>query len=242
VQLNWPVPSQFPILSAGEIHVWALPLNEGFASLKELEVVLSAYEQQRAASFARDEPRRTFITSRAALRSILGHYLALAPTDVSLTTIVNGKPQLAAGDVRFNLAHSQNLTLIGVSRGGEIGIDVEFFRPVEHALEIAARNFHPAERDAIQAADPNDLPTKFLRCWTRKEAIVKAMGVGIGYPLDTFDVLSNQRSDHAIELANTKRTLPPRCWLHDLQPCRDYIGAIATTQPSMSPKVFAFKF
>ncbi len=240
MQLNWPEPTDFPALSGGEIHVWAVPLDAIVTPVPKLAAVLAPAERERADRFARDEPRRTFVASRAALRSILGRYLGESPRDVSIGYAASGKPLLESGDLCFNLAHSGQLTLIAVTREDEIGVDVERIRPIDQAHEIAARNFHPAERDTLRAADAASLPATFMRCWTRKEAVLKAIGAGLGYPLDAFDVLTSQHLDQPIELPKFESFPPTRYDLHDVDPCTGYAAAVATLQPRQPPLGFTY--
>ena len=240
MQINWPKPTDFPTLSGGEIHVWAVPLEAIKSPVPELEAVLTPAERKRADLFVRDEPRRTFVASRAALRSILGRYLCKSPGDVPIRYAASGKPRLESGDLCFNLAHSGNLTLIAVTRDGEIGVDVELVRPVDQAHEIAARNFHPAERDTLRAADTTSLPITFMRCWTRKEAVLKAIGAGLGYPLAAFDVLTSRHPDQPIELPTFESLPPTRCNLHDLNPCTGYAAAVATLKVRQPPLGFTY--
>jgi len=240
VQLNWPKPRNFPELAAGEVHVWAVPLDGFPDSLDELAEELSIDERERAACFTHDKPRRVFVASRVALRSILGRYLSLAEKEVSIVMVANGKPQLKDGELQFNLAHSRNLALIAVTRGCEIGMDVELLRPVNYSLEIAARYFHPAERDIIHAAREQLRTATFLRCWTRKEAVIKMLGIGIGYPLQGFDVLSDQISQKPVELPGTECPLSKQCWLQELSVCDEYVAAVATSRPTATLTGFAY--
>ncbi len=147
---------------------------------------------------------------------------------------------MASGDLRFNLAHSGELTLIAVTRDCEIGVDVELVRPIERSLEIASRNFHPAELVAIHAASEIDAPEAFLRCWTRKEAVLKAIGTGLGYPLDAFDVQPRSADTLQIELPADNGYSARSCWLRDEKPSNKYIAAVATTAATSETARFCF--
>ena len=245
MQLNWPKPSEVPTLSSDGVHIWAVPLDRVRASATNFDNALSPDERARAAGLALESPRQVFVASRAALRSMLGRYLDLSPNRVPIVTDPGGKPRLAGGDLRFNLAHSGNLTLIAVTRGCEIGVDVEFLRSVDRSHEIAARNFHAAELAAVLAADDNEndnaeLPAVFLRCWTRKEAVLKAVGVGLGYPLDAFETLTQANDGDWVDLPARASDPAVRCWLQDVRPCRDYAAAVATLEPRQPPLGFTY--
>jgi 4'-phosphopantetheinyl transferase len=232
MNLHWPVTTQTPPLAPDAAHVWAVPLVNVRTPWAELERVLSAEERARAARFLREETRRLFIAGRSGLRSILAMYLGAKSAEVPIETAANGKPQLAptvACDLRFNLAHSGELALVAVTRGREIGVDVERLRPVEHWQEIASRYFHPTETAAI-GADVAQTPTNFFRCWTRKEAVLKAIGVSM-------------EKDTAgwIDVPAHSSNAASRYWLESLVPCDGYLGAIAITQQLCSTTGFTLR-
>lgn len=229
-KLGWMTPGEFPLLGTTGVHVWAVPLDGGHVP----EDSLAEAELDRAQAFALDRPRTSFVTTRVALRSLLGRYLELPPREVPIAFGPNGKPRLAAGDLHFNLAHSGDLALIAITRQGPVGVDLEWLRPMTSALELAERNFHPQELAAIRAASDADRSRIFLRCWTRKEAVIKALGVGIGHPLDSFDVLAN---DAVILHASGGATT---CHLHELAFTAAYVAALATTSAQM--EYFGFTY
>lgn len=237
MQSNWPRPSELPELLPDAVHVWRVPLD--LAGAADVQFVLSPEERVHAARFAIDRPRQVFIASRAALRSLLGRYLGVSPRDVTIVNDSQGKPQLTRGDLCFNLAHSGELALIAVTRGCQIGIDLELLRPVDRSQEIAARNFHPAEIAAILATGAEELPASFLRCWTRKEAVLKAVGVGLGYPLDAFNALA-PNDEGCIHLTAHAALPATQCWLQDVRPQSDYVAAVATLQPRGPAQGFTY--
>jgi 4'-phosphopantetheinyl transferase len=240
VELKWPVPTEFPALSGAALHVWSVRWNNVRALWPEMEAALSDDEQARAGRFIRDEPRRLFLATRSALRAILGRYLDLPPADVPILTDASGKPNVPDSDVQFNVAHSGELALVAVARGFAVGVDVELVRPVDEAREIAARNFHPDERAAICAADVAQQDAIFLRYWTRKEAVLKAIGTGLGYPLDAFDVLPDQGRARWVELPAHAAAPLTRCWLEDVDPCPGYLAAVAAVRGPNAVRRFTF--
>src|SRR5256886_7924492 len=97
-------------------------------------------------------------------------------------------PRFAASDLRFNVSHCDDLAVYAFSHGCEVGIDVEAVRVMGDADDLAARFFSRREHGAYRALHPRDKPLGFFQCWTRKEAFIKALGDGLSYPLDRFDV------------------------------------------------------
>jgi 4'-phosphopantetheinyl transferase len=167
-------------------------LDMGLEALRALAPLLSDVERQRASRFAFDRDRRRFTVARARLRQLLSARLDVRPEAVELTCGAHGKPSLAGrfadSDLRFNVSHSDDVAVYALSRGREIGIDVEAVRAVPDADDIAARFFSRRENEAYRTLDPCDRPLGFFNCWTRKEAFIKALGDGLYHPLDRFDV------------------------------------------------------
>ena len=152
-------------MTPGEIHVWRVPLDS-------IEMPPpTPGEAARAARFRTPDLQRRYLRAHAALRTILGGY-----TDARLDFAIsgNGKPFLpAAPHVKFNLSHSREMALVAVTPEVEVGVDVEWVRPMPDYRDIAERFFPPSQ--AAQVTDEAD----FFRRWTRLEAVVKACGTGV---------------------------------------------------------------
>lgn len=171
------------------IAIWRVDLDAPEERLEALHATLSADERARAARYRFATPRRQFIVCRGTLREMLGQQLGLAPEAVIFTANAHGKPALAGGcDLCFNVAHSANLALIAVAHGREIGIDVEELRPVEDRAALVSGFFSPAEQAAFHALPAAQQHIAFLTGWVRKEAYMKARGLGFTLPLAAFDV------------------------------------------------------
>jgi 4'-phosphopantetheinyl transferase len=232
MQLLWPLARTPPELAANEAHVWAVPLAAGIAAWDALWSTLAADERVRADKFGFDGPRRRFVVARGALRLLLAEYLGVRPEDVAFDVDGGGKPRLAtrraASDLRFNVSHSGDLALIAVAVGCEIGVDVEQLREVSNLQRIAQRYFHPGEVDDVLGTAPEERPAAFLRCWTAKEAVLKACGTGIAGKLDTFRVPLAESFEGWIDFPGGRNTdQPSRCWLSWLVPCSGYMAAVA---------------
>jgi 4'-phosphopantetheinyl transferase len=175
-----------------ELHLWWVDLDGVEADEWSMHTLLSDDEQARAARYVRGLDRRHFVVARGALRRLLGRYLATAPAAVRLAYGHRGKPRLDGGcggaDVRFNLSHSGGLALIGVTRGREVGVDIERVRDDIDMDAFAAHSFSPRELAALRGLTPPARREAFFACWTRKEAYVKARGDGLAIPLSGFDV------------------------------------------------------
>mgnify|MGYP001378143252 CR=1 FL=1 len=176
----------------GHVHVWYVDLSAADTCVPTPESVLSLDERARAARLVQGENRRRFVVSRAVLRCLLSQYAEVAPEQLRFDYGPHGKPELAstglAQGLGFNMSHSGDVILYAVARGRSIGIDVEHERPRSNFMRIAERFFSVEEYEALHAFPDRDRPSAFFRCWTRKEAYVKARGDGIAAGLDTFSV------------------------------------------------------
>jgi 4'-phosphopantetheinyl transferase len=244
MDIAWPPATGATTLSDDGLDVWALSLDAHQAHSDKLAAILSSAERDRAAEYGLDAPRQRFIVTRAALRMLLGQYLGWPASDIELDHDPHGKPRLAAGsmarDLRFNVAHSANLALIAVTRGSEVGVDAERVRRVKHADHIARRYFHPAEMQAVVSASPAARDAVFMRCWTGKEAVLKAIGTGITGSLASFKVPTEELFGAAwIDLPSPLSPNFSRCWLRELAPCQQYVGAVACCAQKRNVRCFA---
>lgn len=158
--------------------------------------VLAPDERARAERLRRPSARAQFVATRAALRRILGGRIGLEPPRVEFRIRPGGKPELAGAGAesgwRFNVSHTDGLYLIAMARGFEVGIDVERgWTPGPGELAaLVGRHFSTAERAQWESAVESDSMSAFLRIWTRKEAVLKASGVGLVEDLRSVDTVS----------------------------------------------------
>jgi 4'-phosphopantetheinyl transferase len=176
-------------VSAAQVWVVDLAIRPG--DLDRCGAVLDGAERLRADRFLRPADRARFVASHAALRLILADALGVLPAAVEIAVGPNGKPELAGaaeGVLQFNLSHSGERALIGLARDTPIGVDVEAVRPMSDALRIARGHFAADEVSALAKAPRSMVERRFFGLWTRKEAVVKALGSGLSLPLDRFSV------------------------------------------------------
>jgi 4'-phosphopantetheinyl transferase len=187
---------------------------------------LSTAEQERAARFKFDKHRRLYVAAHVAVRSILSRYLRAAPVKLQFVDGVNGKPSLAgefAGSgLQFNLSHSHEMALVGVSCGHEIGVDIEWIKEDYGYDEVAERFFTAKEVEQLRALPSNFQRQAFFKCWTSKEAFLKAKGIGLSGKLDEVEItlVDNQR----VRI----RASVPGWTLAELTPGDGYEAAVVT--------------
>lgn len=207
------------------VDLWAWRLDsEGETDRWRL---LSEQERARADRFVFAKHRSRFIHGRARLREILAEYLGAAPENLAFTEGAHGKPRLAKnGELHFNLSHTEELAVLGVSRDIELGVDVEWVRPIKE--DIAARFFSPLECATLRSLPEAVQPRAFLECWTRKEAYIKASGEGLSLPLDSFDVAFGPGQAARFLRIDSPPGQSPEDWrLHAFEPETGCVGAIA---------------
>jgi 4'-phosphopantetheinyl transferase len=173
------------------VDVWETGLDLAADELQALHGLLSPAECDRAARFHFERDRRRFIVAHGQLRQLLGRYADAAPSAVMIETRASGKPFTRRElPLEFNLSHADDRVVFAFARW-PVGIDVERIRPLPDLLAIAARFFAPGEYDAMQRLTGAPLQDMFFRCWTLKEAYVKAVGDGLNVPLSAFEVSLN---------------------------------------------------
>jgi 4'-phosphopantetheinyl transferase len=194
----------------GRIDVWPFKLQASAATLSHCLHALSDEEHERAARFVFPHHRDRHIVAHSVLRHILARYCAIEPAALILRATDVGKPYVAAlsGAISFNLAHSADRAILAVSSSREIGVDLEQIRTVE-ALAICRSYFFGAERDAIESAPAEEMQSMFFRYWVAKEAVLKAQGIGLDFPLDRFKVaFEDGGSSAGIESLDPQRLDP----------------------------------
>jgi 4'-phosphopantetheinyl transferase len=189
---EWRPAAEFPAPGQSEIHVWRINLNPPAAEVARHQTALSTAERERAARFRFPQDQRRFAVRRAFLRRLLAACLGVSPQAVQLESGPHGKPfvagQAEAGGLRFSCSHSADLALVALARGIELGVDVEQHRDLNDAGDLAGAFFSTREIRELAALPPALKLAGFFNCWTRKEAFVKATGLGLSSPLNRFSV------------------------------------------------------
>jgi len=188
----WQSPPAELALGDGDVHAWRVELDQPASRVANLRNFLSADELERVDHFYFSRDRDRFIVARGLLRKMLSRYLRLRPADIAFRYGLRGKPSIcrfpALQPTSFNLSHSGSLAVIGVSLRRNIGVDVEQVRSNVDQEGIAQRFFAPAEIREYLGLPAHQRTQAFFRCWTRKEAYIKATGDGLTFPLDRFVV------------------------------------------------------
>ena len=175
---NAPAP-----LRAGEVHLWRAQLSPTDST----RAALSPDDWLRAGRFHFDRDRERFIASRGIQRQVLAQYLSVEADEIQFSAGPYGKPQLADTMLRFNLSHSDDLMLLAVTHGRELGVDVEFMRPDVPFEMLADHYFDPEDAWDLRLLPMAQRPWKFYDIWTSTEAQLKASGVGLSQGVKVSD-------------------------------------------------------
>jgi 4'-phosphopantetheinyl transferase len=226
-------------LSNNEVHIWTMPTEASDAVVVQFERVLSEDEAKRAARFRFSHLRDSFVITRGVLRHLLGRYLSLEPARLCFSYGDKGKPAVASeGNLQFNLTHSVGIAAVAFTTGCQLGIDAEHIRPVKEMQQIADRNFSAEEATELMRLPESEREPAFFRCWTRKEAYIKAIGDGLSCALDSFQVtLLPNMPPRLIHIGGD--SVAAEMWsLHDLCVAPDYASALAYRDRERSVSIF----
>ena len=227
-----PVGTTEPLsLSSGTVDIWHISIEPPLDKIAEARALLSPDELERAARFHFDIHRNRYIAGRAALRTILAQYLGLSAKALAFVYGEKGKPALASHvntrRLQFNLSHSHDRALLGVTIGSTLGVDIERINLEFGTDEIATHFFSSFEVDTLLAVPKPERGATFFSCWTRKEAYIKAVGEGLSLPLDSFDVAFGPRVEAALLRVEAAPDAPSRWRMYNVPAPEGYAAAMA---------------
>jgi 4'-phosphopantetheinyl transferase len=228
------------MLRDGEVHIWRLDLSP-LRDLMPEWAMLSTDERARADRFHFDRDRRRFVAAHGALRRILGTYCEAPGNELRFVYAPEGKPSLAApwSRVRFNLAHSGEMGLIAVARDREVGVDVERVPPDGLVADVVTIVCSDPERARLQRLRPSAQRRGFARLWTRKEALIKADGRGLGLSLLHLDVSGRGSRPRILDESTRRWVSSPRWRLRTVPVGGSYAGAVAADGDGWHPLLHA---
>jgi 4'-phosphopantetheinyl transferase len=226
---TWSQPPAHLALPRDEIHVWCASLDQPPARVTDLEQTLSLDERSRAQRYRFARDRQHFITRRGLLRQMLGDYLGIEPGSLRFRSGPYGKPELAempgAYTPHFNVSHSHDLALFAFARDSEVGVDIEYVRPVAEAEQIAGRYFSAQEKDTLRDLPPERMYEQFFIYWTRLETYLKASGLGLAGAESQGLLPPDDASRAALLQEHEAQSLYEP--IYSMQPAPGYVAALA---------------
>jgi 4'-phosphopantetheinyl transferase len=188
----WQSPPATSTLTPDRVDVWRVSLDQPLPAVERCAQVLSPDERTRAAQFHFERDQRRFTLARGTLRRILAHYLGVAPQTIPFQYNAHRKPGLDAAGYpvtpQFNLSHSGSLAVYAVTTERAVGIDIEAIHPITDFVQLVERFFSAQEHAMFQSLPDAQRLAAFFAGWVRKEAYIKARGLGLTLPLSQFDV------------------------------------------------------
>lgn len=217
-------------LAEDEVQLWRVDLEAIRSHESRWQEMLSSDEITRAARFYFAADRQRFVASRAWLRTILAAFLVTEPSELNFSYSKNQKPFLSPGHatsgITFNVSHSGGIALYAFARHREIGVDVEQIRRDFDVESIAQRFFSCSEQEQLGALPESEKIDAFFRCWTRKEAYIKAIGEGLSLPLSQFDVSLEALETNALLATRPDRSEAEQWMIREVSGGAGYSAAL----------------
>ncbi len=223
-----------PVIGIGgsEMHLWAFRIDPSHTIAMAFRQLLSADEEGRTNGFRFAQLKNTFTICRGLLRLLLSRYLDVDPAAIEFDYRPKGKPVLRSyRGLDFNLSHTDGMMVCGVARSCELGVDIELLRPLSNMQELANNFFCIEEARELLSLPENQQVESFYRCWTQKEAYVKAIGEGLSAPLRSFRVSLNPADTAKFLHINGDGKLAQSWNLVELRLSDPYIAAAAYRGP-----------
>lgn len=220
------------------MHIWWANLRDFDQDVHILNPLLSPAERERAGRFRFLRDKSNYIISHGILRVLLAGYVKESPSALNFAFGAHGKPELRqsprGGKIYFNLSHSEDLALYGITRACPIGVDVEYLCPLSDLESIAQDILSKNEIESLMGLPGEHRSKYFFTLWTRKEALIKARGEGLA------DLQSIRTFFPAIlDVSKYTAELPPvldcvQWHVRSFIPARNYIGAVAFRNPDLN--------
>jgi 4'-phosphopantetheinyl transferase len=228
--LLWNAPPNEWQLTQADAHVWAASLDLSAKVTSALERTLSSDEKERARRFHFEDDRRRFIAARGTLRAILSSYLDIQAERLQFTCSSSGKPSLVLCDNRslhFNLTHSKDLMLVAVTKVCAIGVDVEWIHFLDDMHKVAALFASSAEMERLMAGPEKSRSLEFFNLLTRKEAYLKATGMGLSDQVREIEVTFSPDEPAGLLALSGDSAAAAHWSLVELIPAAEFTGAVA---------------
>lgn len=227
-------------IGSDEIHLWLAFDREirDAGLLAAYHRLLNSEERQQEQRFHFARDRQQYLVTRALTRSVLSYYAPVAPQDWRFRKLEHGRPQIInpqAGDLVFNLSHTAGLIVLGITRGGELGVDTENIIERSPPLEISRRYFSPRETGDLLALPQALQAERFFHYWTLKESYIKARSMGLALPLEQFSFLFPAENEIDIAFDPRLDDQPERWHFRLLRPTPEHLLAVCAAHAPASP-------
>jgi 4'-phosphopantetheinyl transferase len=177
-----------------EIHTWFFNINQSMVVVKNFYRILSAEEKYKISKIRIEELRNRQIITKGTLRVLLSNYFDCEPLDIEFQTNNYGKPEviplLNTPNISFNLSHSEDYLIVGLTKDHLFGIDLEKIVEIQNLDDVVGLCFSEYEKKWFRNLQPLQRPEIFYKIWTAKEAFIKAIGEGLSFSPNriSFDI------------------------------------------------------
>jgi len=227
---NWHACAALPSLAGGQADFWRMEVSS--VRLTSAAAWLSAEEQAKAARFRQDGDRLRFAAGRVVLKYLVGGYLDLPPQTLHFDLGERGKPFLAvASDLQFNLSHSGDWIVVGISKTAAVGVDVERVVPLPDRHSLLQAYFSPGERQRVESVPAERRLKTLYEAWARKEAYLKMLGRGLVDDLDRIDCSTGRPGEMWVSTSAEQRS---PVTLHEACPAAGYVAALVSSHPGIA--------
>jgi 4'-phosphopantetheinyl transferase len=226
-----------------EIQVWQANIADAEPFARQLIATLSAQERARGARFIQPEHQQQFLLAHAILRDVLSRHLDRLPEAIRYKKTSHGKPYIDDAALQFNLSHSQDCVVVAVSREHELGVDVENTQREVDCDALVKRFFSAEENDEyLSYSTPEARRLAFYRGWTRKEAYVKAIGLGLSYPLSNFSVSLLPDERRALYNVEGDASVADKWTVISMDLGGNYLSSLAVAASVVNLKTYQWSF
>jgi 4'-phosphopantetheinyl transferase len=219
-------------LQQNEIHIWGADLDNLKVSDSEAKQMLPGSEREKSERFRFDVLKTRYIKCHFLLRVLLGYYLGVDSYNQEFYRNQHGKQSLTGATdcnpIFFNLSNSENICVYAFTHVAEVGVDVEKIHDLSNMDRIVERFFSPLENKIFRSLPEHNRKKAFFKCWTRKESLLKAMGVGLSFPLDKVDVITDASEEMSEVFIKTKELNMEIEWtVRDINVFEGFASALA---------------
>ena len=186
---------------------------------------LSVQEKTKANNYYTEYLSNKYIISHGILRYILSFYTKQYPQKIEFNYSEYGKPFLNNSNIQFNMSHSHNMISYMIALNYRVGIDIELHDKNLNIEELAGYVLTPEEHKYLSSLKPRDKLSFFYTLWTKKEALVKAIGQGLSYPINTIEVM-RLLPGKGILLNDMNNELSQQWYCYEIEVPENYSGAI----------------
>lgn len=237
--MDWETVFKRPYLHKDEIHLWKLQISKFKPYYEDFWNTLSESEKEKANKFRFNKDKICNVLARGVLKKLLYSYCNTNSLFIQYTKY--NKPYINdLNNVRFNISHSKNYIIIAIAKNIDLGVDVEFINKNAVHEDVSKSFFSTEEQYELSMLKDSEKTEGFYRCWTRKEAFIKALGTGLSFPLDKFVVSLHP---YKAELLKTKwdENEKKQWLLKSFTPNPDYVGAIATKAKKVKIRLLKYQ-